>query len=349
MMSCVRTLATLLFAASITIAAPRHAGRATAAGPPVEWTVPELAAHGSGKYWSGFKHVKKFFVFGDSYTTTGFNVTLTQPTAANPLGNPPYPGYTAANGPNWVDFLTTKYNESLIETYNMAYGGATVDSTLVAQYLPTVLDFVQQVNTEFFPYYVEENNANWNAGDSLFASFFGINDVGNSYGSKNATLNAAIFEVYTGLLDELYRGGARNFLILNVPPVNLAPLTSVQGAAAQALEAADIADFNDRLAAMAYNLAYTYADTTVFQFDTNRVFNQVLTYPASYPQTALYLNTTTYCVAYENGTPAENSFNASCGIPVNEYFWLNTLHPTYPMQDVIAQQVSLLLEGQTVD
>lgn len=37
----------------------------------------------------------------------GFNDTLAQPNATDPLGNPAYPGYTATNGPNWVDFLTT--------------------------------------------------------------------------------------------------------------------------------------------------------------------------------------------------------------------------------------------------
>ena len=126
--------------------------------------------------------------------------------------------------------------------------------------------------------------------------------------------------------------------------MNLAPLSSSLDPASQALEAADLADFNDRLAAMAYNLKYNYADTTVFQFDTSRVFSQVLTYPASYPQTAGYKNTTEFCDAYENGTPAQDTFNETCGIPVNQYFWLNSLHPTYPMHDVLAEQVSLLLE-----
>jgi len=285
------------------------------------------------------------FVFGDSYTTTGFNVTLAQPNAANPLGNPPYPGYTAVNGPNWVDFLTTTYNQSFIETYNLAYGGATVDSDLVAEYLPTVLDFRQQVNTEYIPYYSTKKAATWTSADSLFAMFFGINDVGNSYSKQNATLNGLIFNVYSGLVDELYKTGARNFLFLNVPPTNLAPLITAYGPYTMALAAADIADFNDRLSAMVYNLTDTYKDATAFIFDTNRVFSQVLEYPASYPQTAGYKNTTAYCDAYMNGTPTEDYFNATCGVPVNQYFWLNSLHPTYPMMDVVGQQVVQELEG----
>ena len=26
-------------------------------------------------------------------------------------------------------------------------------------------------------------------------------------------------------------------------------------------------------------------------------------------------------------------------MPVNQYFWLNSLHPTYPIHDVVAEQV----------
>ena len=31
---------------------------------------------------------------------------------------------------------------------------------------------------------------------------------------------------------------------------------------------------------------------------------------------------------------------AECAVPVNQYFWLNSLHPTYPMHDVVAEGVS---------
>ena len=286
---------------------------------------------------------------GDSYTTTGFNVTMAQPSPDMPFGNPAYPGYTSSNGPNYIDYMTTTYNESLIETYNLAYGGATVDSDLVAPYEPQVLSFQQQVNDEFIPYYVNETNADWTSANSLFVAFFGINDAGNSYynsATPNATLNGEIFTVYSGLVEELYQSGARNFLFLNVPPTNLAPLTTAYGTAVENQLAADIADFNTRIS-QAASTAASYADTTVFVFDTNGLFNQVLQNPASYPQTSIYKNTTGYCVDYENGTPAENTFDADCGIPVNEYFWLNTLHPTYPMHDVLGQKITEQLEAGT--
>jgi phospholipase/lecithinase/hemolysin len=275
-------------------------------------------------------------------------VTLAQPNATDPLGNPAYPGYTATNGPNWVDWLTVKYNESLIETVNLAYGGATVDSALVTPYLPTVLSLKAQIQTEFLPLYAADEVLPWKSPDTLFGIFIGINDVGNSYGSLNSSvdLNGLIFAEYASLVEQLYSAGAKNFLFLNVPPVDRSPLTTAQGANASALEAKDIAYFNSQVSVLATNLTTTHKDATAFVFDTNTLFTQVLDDPQRFPETALYKNTTNYCVGYENGTPTEDYFNATCGIPVNEYFWLNSLHPTYPMMDRLANNISQQLEAK---
>jgi len=294
------------------------------------------------RHWPGWNKLQHAFIFGDSYTTTGFNASLTQPSRTNPLGNPTYPGYTAANGPNWVDYLTVKYNESTLQTYNLAYGGATVDSTLVAPYLPTVSSIADQVNNEWLPIYSpHQNPAHWKSSDTLFAIFDGINDVGNSWYTANTTaLNKEIFTVLYSLVGKLYDAGAKNFLFINVPPVDRAPLTLAQSAANQAAEKADILAWNTELFAMAKQLKVDKPDTNVFTVDSNALFSEVLNNVASFPQTAAYKNTTDYCVAYENGTPAMDTFNATCGYPVNEYFWLNSLHPTYPMQDVLGQEVA---------
>jgi len=311
---------------------------------------PPISRGCATENWPGWDKVKHAFVFGDSYTTTGFNNTLgPQPSVGNPLGNPAFPGFTASNGPNWVDFLTVEYNASLILTYNMAFGGATVDSSLVAPFEPTVLSVAEQILDEFFPSYAASpSDAPWSPEDTLFAVFIGINDVGNSYGDgvpASTTLNGLIFDVYSGLIQTLYNTGARNFLFLNVPPVNRSPLTKAEGAAAVAEEAADLIAFNADIANLASTLKETHTDTNVFTFDTNTLFNKVLDNPDSFPQTSIYKNVTDFCVAYENGTPADNTFDASCGVPVNEYFWLNSLHPTYPMHDVLAQEISFTLSA----
>jgi len=330
----------------------------TGSGPPSYPTKPS----GPKSQWPGWAGISHMVVFGDSYTTTGFNDTLTQPNAANPLGNPAYPGYTATNGPNWVDFLTTTYNETFLETINLAYGGATIDSALVAPYLPTVLSVKEQVNIEFLPVYSSSPSFfPWKSDNTLFATFIGINDVGNAYQEANkSAIYPKEFQEYAALQDQLYQAGARNFLFLNVPPVDRSPLATGQGAAAQASEKADIAAWNANVTALAANLTKTYSDATTFVFDTNAVFTQVLDDPASHVETAPYKNTTNYCDSCEfllcdspcmqcrlltlladaNGTPTWYTFYQNCSIPVDEYFWLNSLHPTFRMMNVTAQEVA---------
>ena len=259
------------------------------------------APHTRGSSWSAWKNVRHLFVFGDSYTQTGFNINGTQPSPSNPLGNPPYPGWTSSNGPNWVGFLTTTYNASTLLTYNMAYGGATVDAALVAPYTPTVISMKNQVQTEFLPTYGSHPDfAPWTSDSSLFALFIGINDVGNSWWLNNSTLYDTIFSVYEKQLADLYATGARNFLFLSVPPVNLAPLTldKDDGGYSVENEGKAIVDWNKRLGDMVTAFHTKHKGTTMFVHDTWGLYNSVIKNPASYEQTAGLKNVTGYCKAY---------------------------------------------------
>jgi phospholipase/lecithinase/hemolysin len=260
-----------------------------------------LAAPYTNNSWSGWSNVKHLFVFGDSYTQTGFNVTSTQPSSSNPFGNPPYPGWTSSNGPNWVGFLTTTYNASTLLTYNMAYGGATVDSALVTPYAPTVISIKNQVRTEFLPTYGSHPaSVPWTSESSLFAFFIGINDVGNSWWLNNNTLYDTIFSTYASLLSDVYATGARNFLFLSVPPVNLAPLTLNQddGGYATENEGKVILEWNKRLSSMVEAFQANHSDTTAFVHDTWGLFDAVIEDPGAYEQTAGLKNVTGYCEAY---------------------------------------------------
>ena len=70
--------------------------------------------------------------------------------------------------------MTTTYNKTFLETINLAYGGATVDNALVEPYLPTVLSLKDQIQTEYIPMYADHPAYfDWQANDTLFASFIG--------------------------------------------------------------------------------------------------------------------------------------------------------------------------------
>jgi phospholipase/lecithinase/hemolysin len=45
-----------------------------------------------------------------------------------------------------------------------------------------------------------------------------------------------------------------------------------------------------------------------------------------------------------SGTPTWYTKDASCDLPVNEYLWLNDLHPTFPVHNATAASIAALLK-----
>ncbi|EMD33269.1 carbohydrate esterase family 16 protein [Gelatoporia subvermispora B] len=273
-------------------------------------SAPTAAANAN--YW---------FSFGDSYTQTQFDINSTQPSPGNPFGNPPYPGYTAVGGVNWIDVDTVVYNKSLILTYNYAYGGATINASLVQPYETTVLSFVDQVNQFMSTVADKPASAPWTSENSLFSAWFGINDIGNSYyepGNRSA-FNDVLLDNYFSLVEDLYNVGARNFLFNNVPPVNRSPLMTPQGATVCATEAAVIADFNSKLASRAAELESAHSGVQTWVWDANTAFSIVLDDPQAYG----FVDNTSY------GNTGD--------------FWGNNLHPSSQAQTLWGQDVAELL------
>ncbi|KAJ6501892.1 GDSL lipase/esterase [Mycena sanguinolenta] len=274
-------------------------------------------------------------VFGDSYTTTGFNISLGV--------NSTDPGFVSSNGPNWVQDLRDTYNVAGTKVFNLASGGATIDSALVTPFLPTVLSVVDQV-AQFKTFLASKPaGAQWNSSNTLFAIWIGINDCGDSFGWTNTTqpaFNKVLMNRLTTQLDELYSLGARSFLFLTVPPVNRAPLFLEQGHAVTTLLASDIANYNEQLSTTAkqFEASHQGVETTVF--DTQPVFNTLLDNVNIFG----FVNSTGYCDAYQNGTPAISTQIAPCA-PVSSYFWLNSLHPLFTIHNALAHAISTVLSA----
>jgi phospholipase/lecithinase/hemolysin len=270
------------------------------------------------------KAVSDKYFSGDSYSQTGFNITdnLPYPSASNPIGNPAFPGYTTTNGDNWIDYLITQYNNTLMLSYNFAYGGATTSAALVTPYESTVLSLINQVSIFSSTIASKPSYAPWTSSNALFAIWIGVNDVGNAWGDSNwSTLAPEIIAAYISQVQILYNAGARNFLILTVPPIQDTPLVSAEGTATQTQEGAAVVTYNNLLESAISSFKGSNSGTTTYVLDTSVPFLTAINNPTAYgaPNNSCY-----------------NSDGVSC-------LWWNNYHPGQAIHKLVAAAIAALV------
>ncbi|TGO27921.1 hypothetical protein BPAE_0035g00650 [Botrytis paeoniae] len=259
-------------------------------------------------------------VSGDSYSQTGFDPTLTQPAAGNPLGNPNLQGYTTTGGFNWIGYLAETYNNTLMLSYNFASGGATTNASLVAPFATTVLSFIDQVDQ--FVQYIPSGP--WSSGNTLFGIWIGVNDVGNAwYVSNYTTLLGQIMDSYFTGIQRLYNVGGRNFLFLTVPPTQDSPLFIAEGTAVQASLATAISQYNAALVSRVAAFKAANSGSNTWVYDTQVPFLNAINNPTAYG------SADATCI---------NADGVSC-------LWWNDYHPSQIVHKLVAQGVASLLKG----
>ncbi|KAM0218116.1 hypothetical protein ACHAPQ_004431 [Fusarium lateritium] len=264
-----------------------------------------------------------YLTSGDSYSQTGFDVNGQQPSASNPIGNPPFPGWTAAGGANWVGDMVTEQNNSLVLSYNFAYGGATVDANIVKPYQDTVLTMVDQVNQFSNSIGKKPTTVPWTAKNTVVGVWMGVNDVGNSFYLSNAAEVAEkAVARYFELLQILYNAGLRKFVLLSVPPTELTPLMISQGAESNAMLVKSITNYNSQIATRLKAFKKN-SGVKAIVVDTSVAFKKAIKSPQNY------------------GAPDAVCYNAdgkSC-------LWFNDYHPGIAINKLVAEDVASALEA----
>ncbi|KAK0212106.1 fungal cellulose binding domain-containing protein [Desarmillaria ectypa] len=248
---------------------------------------------------------------GDSYTQTGFNTTGTLPAVGNALGNPPYPGWTSTGGQNWVDYVTTVDNTSLVLTYNLAYGGATISADLVTPYEPTVLSLTDQINQFMDSYASKPSTTPWTSANTLFSVWIGINDIGGSFslGGDRDAFSDTLHDAYFALVEKLHFCA-------------FIPTRSLKSYSSQSLEKSVIEGFNRKLTARAASLEANHSDVTTWIWDSNAAFTPILDDPTSY--------------GFKDATSSGNGA---------DIFWSDAYHPSSYAHAYFGQDVAKVLGG----
>ncbi|KAJ8291366.1 Acetylesterase [Rhodotorula toruloides] len=277
--------------------------------------------------------IDTIFAFGDSYSATGYKPAL---------GVNNFPGMegTVSGGYIWLQYLSTLNSSHPITLYDLAVSGATTDNAIVNN---TSDDFNTQTAT-FSKYFsapngqaLVTNQARWDPARTLFAVWMGINDIGRAYqNNQNLTdLIPAIFDQWNRNFAALYAGGARNFLVLGVPPTDQTPLVQSVPPAVP-LFAAWVGQYNGEIASYANSLPSLFPGTSVFVFDTQPFFRALLASPRAYG----FVDTTTYCEDYSVVQGMPNLTLPQCTWPMSEYVWWNNYHPTWAVHRLLANVIA---------
>ncbi|KAL9086877.1 MAG: hypothetical protein Q9159_003965 [Coniocarpon cinnabarinum] len=264
------------------------------------------------------------------------------------MGNPDFPTDHAGRTPDWIEYLTGVYNASFVKTFNLARGAATVDRDILMPVFPSTWCFDEQVKDQFGARYTQHHETSQIPENRLFIILFGLVDVTllTREGPVDAAVIERIAQTYQANLNQLYEMGARNFLLLNVAPIDRAPTPEFPLARFDAIE-----KFNAHLDRIRQEMLTKYSSDPTFTlklFDLHTLLIKLLDDPTTLPQTAQIKNTTANCWDYNpdvfNGAMEPMQAwdyldKEKCGVARDEYFWANTLHVTHPVQEAIAGAV----------
>ncbi|CAG9955814.1 unnamed protein product [Clonostachys rosea f. rosea IK726] len=260
------------------------------------------------------------FTFGDSYSTTGFNISSTKPDQENPFGNPTFPGVTSSGGYNWLGWLISDYNKKNTNTfvYNFAYPGATVDRSVIPPSSDNSLTLTDQIGRFTKHLAKKPDYAPWESSNTLAGIWIGINDVDITYQRQNASeyIKESV-DVCFEQLEVLYDTGIRSFFVLQVPPLDKTPKIIAKSEK----PTKKISEYNKRISEKLESFNSAHEDARTALIDTSAPFNKAIVNPKMY-----------------NATDAtcQNTDGTSC-------LWCNDFHPGVAIHKLVAYDVNMAL------
>lgn len=211
------------------------------------------------------------------------------------------------NGPKWPQYLTSRYNQSTFLTYNMAFSGSPVDTSVIST--PVYYDFSNQINLFQQTYGTNTTTGAQmfqNPNTTLVAIWFGANEVLQTFWTGNLTDTSgwdktydAVFTSYFERVEALYLRGARNFLFITVPPLHRNPLIRGRdGGQLVNRTASLIASMNRRVVNLTARVRRAHPDTSVYTYNAYNTLSRALDRPRRFQPLLGIRSLFTFCRAY---------------------------------------------------
>ncbi|KAM0542878.1 hypothetical protein ACHAPJ_012601 [Fusarium lateritium] len=279
--------------------------------------------------------------FGDSFSETGLSLNWTYartgyemrrfnrtsipstpgPRPENPIGSPEWPGKTSTGGNNWLTYLTANFNTTLTLTYNFARSGSVIDKKNIKPNPHNTTTFVDQIVHFNDSLGHRPDYAAWTAENAIGTIWLGTIDVMEAAKSRYGVdllkvSNRRMFE----LILELYDIGLRQFIVMDVPPINLMPGSRPDRIGERNYEQLNraIKTWNDLLRDNLHIFQMDYPDARISLVETTPVFYVAYLHPKKFRAR----NSSCY-----------NSDGVSC-------LWTDRFHPGQKIHQLIGRKVA---------
>ncbi|KAJ4322497.1 hypothetical protein N0V94_002372 [Neodidymelliopsis sp. IMI 364377] len=254
---------------------------------------------------------------------------------------------TASGGPIWTEFLTqcgvkpglTDPRTCNRQLWDFAYAGSNTNEVLTPLHWNHTVSLEKQI-AQFERWGDPALQQVLNRREALVAFWIGINDINDlaKIRGKNATFTPLYEQVVTAqekLWERVYKLGYKNFLLLNLPPLDRGPSPSVN--------ASLVATYNSILSAHATAFQQSHVDVSVLQFDVNAVLNRMFDDAAKYG----FTNTTSFCPGYNQPDVQTNPGKYGCGEGLSTYLWYNSGHLTSRVHEVFSKVLGKWLKEKS--
>ncbi|BBH53932.1 SGNH/GDSL hydrolase family protein [Fluviispira sanaruensis] len=195
-------------------------------------------------------------------------------------------------------------------------------------------------------------------GNDLFLIMIGANDIiSATFNSDNLIIDSAVLEIEKSLLS-LYNGGARNFIISNVPNIALLPLINPN---LKPIAEYYSKDFNFKLNAKITDFKVNYGDANITYIDLYQVFDDLkkesskkgmnFLSPCTTNISDSMINSVDFSVLLNTIRSGKLPFvyiNGCSAQTINNHFFFDSVHPTSWGQEKLGNKMyELLLENST--
>ncbi|KAL4797102.1 hypothetical protein BDV19DRAFT_387639 [Aspergillus venezuelensis] len=280
---------------------------------------------------------------------------------------------TSASAPNWIEYLTgcgvepglTYPVKCKRQLWDFAFAGAGVSAEFIPLHHNYTVSFIRQIEQYIIyghPILTSTPNITKNLkgkerrkpilspSKTLTALCIGINDINDSAG-YNFTL-PQFEEFYDALQSRVFESlgylaklGYRDFIILNLPPLNRTPANQERTEEGQETVPSkeQLELWNNLLLQQSKTFKANNPDTNVLIFDANTLLNHILDNPFPYG----IINTTGLCPGAKQPNISTDYERYGCPTPLDTYFWFDSGHVTSTVHGVLAGEVGRGLSGWT--